>query len=114
MGYLPPFFARNDEPGDLQGELLELIVKAGRRVTHDLEHAAADIMLCMDRKAASDMWHARSQMWRKIFYPANGAKDYRHRLHSEIFKLEDDVKKLKQQLISAGITPCTNDDDIPF
>ena len=67
-----------------QRELLELMIKVGRRCAHDLAHAADDIK---DPK-----WHKiyreRSDAYLAIFYPDSGPKNYRAKLHEEIDKLE--------------------------
>lgn len=106
---------QRDEPEQIHRELFELIIKAGRRCAHDLEHAATDVLLASsDRKKASDLWHERAKMWQKIFYADGGPKDYRHRLHSDIFILEEKVRALRKQLLTAGIEPCIDDGDIPF
>jgi len=61
----------------LQKELLELIVKAGRRCAYDLDHAAG--MIHGDPYWRNKLGE-RAKYWLTIFDPADGPKDYQSRL----------------------------------
>lgn len=94
------------QPADLQSELLRLMVRAGRRCAHDLAHAADEMALPLaQRKDAAQAWHERAQMWARIFYPTSGPKDYRDELHHEIWRLEQEVARLRELCRERGIDP---------
>ncbi|MDS1141764.1 hypothetical protein RE432_15085 [Pusillimonas sp. SM2304] len=86
-------------PEGAQRELMELIVKAGRRCAYDLAHAAD----WLPDPGSQATYRARAKMWINIFDPANGPKDYRHRLHQEIFMLERRIERLKALCIKHGV-----------
>ena len=90
-------------------ELLELIVKAGRRCAHDLTHAVDSIPDPVLRTAMRN----RAEMWHAIFYPDNGPKDYRSQLHRDISRLEGQVARLKRLCEEHGIDH-TDPDGLPF
>lgn len=88
-------------------EQLELVTKAARRCAHDLNHAAADVYFAAGtREISAKFWQDRADMWRRVFYPGNDGKNYRHRLHAELERLE-------QLCRDHGIDP-TDPDSIPF
>lgn len=94
------------EPPEAQRELLRLMVRAGRRCAHDLAHAADELALPLaQRKDAAQAWHERAQMWTRIFYPASGPKDYRDELHHEIWRLGQEVERLRSLCRERGIDP---------
>lgn len=106
------------EPAGSQAELLRLMVRAGRRCAHDLQHAASDISVSYrhtpeDREALTIQWSERARLWQGIFYPVGGLKDYRDELHAEIEKLGDEVKRLKTLCLANGINP-HGSEDMPF
>ncbi len=80
-----------DNEKDIPNEILELIIKAGRRCAYDLRHAADGIGYEEHRK----LYLERAEMWLSIFNPANGPKDYRSKLHDKINHLEARVKTLE-------------------
>lgn len=92
---------------DILRETLELVVKAGRRCTHDLAHAVD----CISDKTEQQMFQERVAVWHAVFYQDGGPKDYRHRLHQDISRLECEVKRLKRRCTQHGINP---DDELPF
>jgi len=79
---------------DLQKELFELLVKAARRCAYDLGHAIDNI----DNRDIASEFRERQRYWLTIFDPANGPKEYRHRLHIDLMRvsreLEDAIKLL--------------------
>lgn len=94
------------KPPEAQRELLRLMIRAGRRCAHDLAHAADEMALPLaQRKDAARAWHERAQMWAQIFYPASGPKDYRDELHHEIWRLEQEVERLRKLCRDRGIDP---------
>lgn len=86
-------------PRDEMVEIHDLIVLAARRCAYDLNHAADEI----GKSAYGIDYHQRSQNWLDIFNPADGGKNYRHRLHREIACLEHENEKLKTLLNDNGI-----------
>ena len=98
-----------DEPmGEIAAELVALAVKAGRRASYDLLHACD---LIKDAEQAK-FFRDRANHWLDIFSIDNGVKDYRHRLHCQIWELETKVKNLTRALNDAGIE--ADPDGIPF
>ena len=75
-----------------------LVLKAARRCAYDLRHAADGVKDTEEAK----IYHERAYMWQEIFSPTGG-KDYRHRMHQEIFSLECDVARLMKILKENGI-----------
>lgn len=74
----------SDDPQELQRELFELLVKAARRCNYDLNHAADNIT----DETLREMFRKRFAMWKAIFEPANGIKDYRSKLYMQKAMLE--------------------------
>lgn len=97
------------EPAAAQRELLRLTVRAARRCVHDLEHAASEIP---DLQQAA-LFRARASMWRQVFYPAGGPKDYRDDLHREIARLEREVERLRLLCAEHGVD-AADPQSIPF
>lgn len=102
-------------------ELNEMLLKFGRRVTHDLEHALSSWN--SDRYRAGyeplrenplgQRLYSKAALWRKIFYFDHGQKDYRSKIHNRADKLEDEIGRLKRLCIANGIDP-TDPDEMPF
>lgn len=88
---------------------LELMTKAGRRCAYDLRHAAS----CIHDPAEQQLFHDRAYMWLNVFNPGSDGKNYRHRLHIEIDRLETRIEKLVALCEAAGID-VHSDQDIPF
>ena len=94
---------------DTRYEMFEqytLVLKAARRCAYDLRHAADG---AKDKEEAK-IYHDRAYMWQEIFSPTGG-KDYRHRMHSEIWKLESEIERLLKVLNENGIEETKH---IPF
>lgn len=89
-------------------ELLELSIKAGRRMMHDFDHMLNEVPDDNDYKKE---YRERGKHWQTIFYPDDGMKNYRARLHYTIAELDRTVVKLKQQIINLSQIP---DDGLPF
>lgn len=68
-----------------------LVLKAARRCAYDLGHAARHA----DDIELRELFSGRARIWQTIFSPT-GAKDYRHELHHDIDRLEDQVNRLIQ------------------
>jgi len=83
---------------DISAEMLALSVKAGRRASYDLLHAAELIPDLEMRK----MFTARAADWLNIFANDNGVKDYRHSLHVRIARLEARIRSICAE---AGFDP---------
>lgn len=79
-------------PDEANRELMELVIKAARRCAYDLAHAADWQLDAEQRK----MFQARAKNWLTIFNPANGPKDYRHRMHVDISMLEIKIRRLQE------------------
>lgn len=75
-------------------EVHDLTVLAARRCAYDLKHAAAEIG---ESRYGTD-YHGRAYLWLDIFSPADGGKQYRHRLHHEIYELEAQVRNYREFL----------------
>lgn len=90
-------------------EMLDLSIKAGRRMYHDYNHMLSEIpndnMFYEDFKERGKVWHS-------IFYPDNGMKNYRAELHKDIEQLEWELSQAKKQLAAAGKP--VDDDDLPY
>lgn len=98
---------------DTRFEMLQqytLVLKAARRCGYDLRHAA-DSFFRIENAADHRFYSDRAEGWLDIFAPT-GAKDYRHRLHMDIWELEMKVEKLKKLCEENGIEH--DADDIPF
>jgi len=86
----------------IQKELLELTIKAGRRLMHDFDHMLNEIPNDNKEKA---MYEDMAKHWRSIFYPDDGNKNYRTQLHRVIENLEKDLAVAHKLLIEHGIDP---------
>lgn len=102
-------FRKTITPYSEMQELLELMIKAGRRCAYDLKHASDDVSIGVTR----NFYRTRANMWLTIFNPADAGKDYRSSMHREIFTLECEVKRLKDLCIQNGIDP-TDGNSLPF
>jgi hypothetical protein len=87
---------------EIQKEMLELAIKAGRRLMHDFDHAINEIP---EDNRFRHVFLSRAEHWRTIFYPDNGIKNYRNSLHQEIDNLERELMRLKKLLTDSGIDP---------
>lgn len=56
---------------EIQKELLELMIKAGRRLMHDFKHMLNEVPKDSMFKVE---FEERAKMWEEIFYPDNGPK----------------------------------------
>ena len=92
---------------EIQQEMLDLAIKAGRRASYDLRHAVSHI----DSPEWANLFYDRAQMWLDIFDLDSGIKDYRHTLHKKIDKLESENNRLKRLLKENGIE---DPEEIPF
>lgn len=106
---------RNDTRFELF-ELYTLILKAARRSAYDLNHASSDISMSSykseeERSESVEFYWERAHHWLEIFSPT-GAKDYRHKLHMEIWNLENKIEKLQKLCDENGIKH--DGDEIPF
>jgi hypothetical protein len=91
-------------PTGMQRELMRLMIRAGRRCAHDLAHAADEMALPLaQRPDAAKLWADRAQMWAQIFYPVGGPKDYRDELHLQIWRLEQEVVRLRALCKKHGV-----------
>lgn len=111
MKWWPFFRRRAAEPLGILREQHALLLLAARRCMHDLSHAAND--LSMHDQEASRLYRERVGVWRGVFYPDNGPKNYRHELHLEIHRLEGQVARMRALCIDRGIDPCDGE-DLPF
>lgn len=92
----------------IQKEMLELCIKAGRRLMHDYQHMLNEVP---DDNYFKKEYRERGNMWKDIFYPDDGMKNYRTRLHQVIMNLEFDLDRAKRLLKEHGIDP---NPDEPF
>lgn len=92
-------------------EQYTLILKAARRCGYDLHHAAANMFWSTTEDKEYKFYADRADGWLDIFSPT-GAKDYRHKLHMDIWNLEMKVKKLQKLCDENGIEH--DGDEIPF
>lgn len=89
-------------------EMLELSIKAGRRMYHDYKHMLSEIP--SDNRFYDD-FKERGEIWRSIFYPDNGMKNYRADLHREMEQLEWKLSQANKQLKEHGLI---SDDGLPY
>lgn len=82
-----------------------LLLKSARRCAYDLSHAAWG----PTTPDMSDMFERRARMWLNIFSP-DGMKDYRHRLHNDIDKLEFRIQRLRDFCVKNDLDPEEVDD----
>lgn len=97
------------EPVSVLSEQLSLSIKAGRRCMHDLSHAVDHI----EHKETRLIYQQRVDLWHSIFYADDGVKNYRHKLHHEIDRLQRDNARLRALCISAGVDPA-DPESLPF
>lgn len=99
-------------PEAAQRELMDVLVKAGRRCAYDLRHAA-DFM-DSNRELQKTMYH-RAAHWISVFNPGKEQKNYRQELHEIIRNREDIIEKIKARCKQHGIDISDlTDSDIPF
>lgn len=89
-----------EDTRQVQKELLELTIKAGRRLMHDFNHLLDEIP---DSNVNRKEFEERAIIWRDIFYPDNGPKNYRTELHLTIDQLDSKLSKAKLRLKENGI-----------
>lgn len=105
-GHIMP--EQQDDILSIQKEMLELTIKAGRRLMHDFNHMLNEIP---ETSTEKEMYSSRGKMWGDIFYPDDGPKNYRSSLHQEIIELEFKLNRAKKLLVENNIDP---DPDSPF
>ena len=93
-------------PQEIQAELMELTLKAGRRLMHDFAHLLNEV-----DADTSKIYRERLKVWKSIFYADNGNKNYRAELHHDISHLNIKLMVAYDKLRAAGIDP---DADLPF
>lgn len=84
-----------------------LLLKAARRCAYDLSHSAWG----NQTPELADRFETRARMWINIFSP-DGVKDYRHRLHNDIDKLELRIDRLREFCTKNGLDPEEVDDTL--
>ena len=92
----------------IQREMLELAIKAGRRLMHDFNHMLSEVP---DDNEWKKEYRERGAHWQSVFYPDDGMKNYRTRLHQEIMNLNHQLARAHKLLIEHGIDPTP---DLPF
>jgi hypothetical protein len=97
-----------EEQIKIQSEMLELSIKAGRRLMHDFKHLLNE---CPEGGFFKEEFKERGEMWEAIFYPDDGMKNYRSRLHQRIMDLEFNLERARKTLKDNGIDP---DSHLPF
>ncbi len=97
-----------EDPRLIQKEMLELAIKSGRRLMHDFKHMLNEVP---DSSMFKKEFEERGKMWHDIFYPDNGMKNYRSRLHQTIMDLEFELERAKKLLVEKGIDPSP---DLPY
>ena len=97
-----------EDPSVIQKEMLELSIKAGRRLMHDFKHMLSEVP--KDAMFKKD-FEERGKMWEDIFYPDHGMKNYRSDLHQTIMNLEFDLERANRLLKEKGIEPGP---DLPY
>lgn len=97
-----------EEQIEVLSEMLELSIKAGRRMMHDYKHMLSEIP---EDNLFKDDFKERAQTWESIFYPDNGMKNYRAKLHKEIERLQWELDHANKKLKEHGLS---QDDDLPF
>jgi hypothetical protein len=91
-----------EEAFNIQKEMLELAIKAGRRAVHDFDHLLNEAKL---DPTIREEFQQRVTMWKEIFYPDKGPKNYRSTLHQEIINLQFRLSRAHQLLKEHGIDP---------
>jgi hypothetical protein len=84
----------------IKTELLELMIKAGRRVMHDFEHAVNEIP--KNNPFREDFLES-VRGWHTVFYPDRGPKNYRSELHHTIIRLENTMAVMRDKMKAAGL-----------
>ncbi len=97
-----------EEQFEIQREMLELAIKAGRRMMHDFDHMLNEVP---DDNEWKKEYRERGRHWRSIFYPDDGMKNYRSELHKEIARLGNRLSVAHKLLIEHKIDP---NPDSPF
>jgi hypothetical protein len=111
MLFIKKLFKREEKvPLDHLVEQHSLLIKAARRCAYDLRHCIQEIPESNYKYSSPEWWGERANMWVDIF-TEDGAKNYRHKLHSEIFKMECEVNRLEKLLDANNIE---HKKDIPF
>jgi hypothetical protein len=98
---------KNEDIHIAQKELMELTIKAARRVLHDFDHLLNEVQAVEIRNE----FRERARMWKTIFYPDDGNKNYRSKLHYVISELEMKVSAAHKLLKDNNIDP---EPDKPF
>jgi hypothetical protein len=93
---------KNEDLIKFQKEMLDLMIKAGRRLMHDFDHMLDEIP---SDNIFREEYKERAAMWRTIFYPDNGAKNYRSELLQTIMDLESKLDRANNALLKHGIDP---------
>jgi hypothetical protein len=88
-------------PEQAQSELLELVIKAGRRCAYDLDHAA--VSCTIGDRASGPLFHKRAEMWLGVFNGAKGPKDYQSALHTQIMRMEARIAYLTDLCRQHGV-----------
>lgn len=86
-----------------------MLTKMARRCAYDLDHAAGE----MSDPDKMKFFCQRSRMWLSIFAP-DGVKDYRHKTHIDIMRLECRVDILRAFCVQNGLDPNVVDEVLPF
>jgi hypothetical protein len=101
-------------PEEAQRELMELVIKAGRRCAYDLKHAA-NAMPLNDDMFGHKFYHQRADMWLKVFDPVDMGKNYKHELHHVIYAQDYVIEKYRELVKKHGIENEANfDEQLPF
>lgn len=98
----------NADQVEIQKELLEITIKAGRRLMHDFNHMLSEVP---KENMFLKEYQERAQIWHDIFYPDDGPKNYRNNLHIIIDNLDSKLSRAHNQLIKHGIDP---NEHLPF
>lgn len=88
------------EPNDIQKQMLELSIKSGRRLMHDFQHLLDEVP---NDNPSKKLFIERGEIWKSIFYPDNGMKDYLTDMHYRIRNLEIKLSVAQDKLREHGI-----------
>ncbi len=83
-------------------ELNEMLIKFGRRVTHDLEHAVSELSRNKDSYLYPTL-KVKVRYWRNVFYADKSGKNYRSEIYRNLDKAEKEIERLKNLCESHGI-----------